>query len=1166
MHSWLTRCTIGLSCLAVAGSGLLAAAPAQAAGTDIVVSRPGAPASEAATTAPVSKEVEVEQTPVEVEPAANGTPEPERHDVEPFRMAGVTWDADSDARDVTVRVQVREGGRWTAWQQLDVESVTEGGRPGTAPLWTGSPADAIAVEVKAASGTPEGVKVTTIDPGKAEVVTPVRTAAFDPTEDESVTEEIGADGTPSVVPMPSIITRSQWKAGAGTSCSAPVTRPKALGVVMHHTAGSNTYTKAESAGIVRSYQTYHVKGQGWCDIGYNFLVDRFGQIFEGRKGGMTNQVRAAHSGVDAVNQYATGVSMMGHFDYVRPSAAMQSAVVKLVGWRLKYFGANPKGTYSAGGRTYKVINGHRDVKSTACPGKYGYAWLNESGGLRDRVATYVSKASKAAGAPSAAPKYTAPTNVKTSVRPTSVNVSWKAVSKAPGYRILISPTGSTKDALYYRTSGASNTSITIPNLHARRDYRVRVAVYDAATKKVLGPWTAAPGASARTPAFQPVSGVKAAARGLQAINVTWAAQAGAPGYRVQITPAEGGRNRYVTTYTNSAMITGLTKGTRYRVRVAVVYPSTSERVSGYTRTPYPVLTTKGITGTPSAGASLAAPTGVKTSVRPTSINVSWKAVKKAPGYRILVTPAGSTTGVYYRTSGATSITIPNLVARRTYTIRIAAYDPVAKKQVGAWTPSAVSARTPAFSPVSGVRAGATGLQALNVTWTAQAGAPGYRVQVTPAAGGKSRYLAAASNSVMVTGLTKGTKYRVRVAVVYPASGERVSGYTGAPYPVLSTKGAATSAPAPKPSAKNTVTPSSGAVTFKGHGYGHGIGMSQYGAEGGARAGKKYNQILAKYYPGTKLSSKSATIRVLLSGDTSNSVRVKPKSGLKLRKLANNAVSTLPTKVSGRAVSDWSIDLAKADARKNTLFYRSGSTWYAYTTFSGDAQFEGPTSISLVMPSGATQAFRGALRSARHSSTKRDTVNVLSLEDYTRGVVAREMPSSWSLEALKAQSVAARTYGSRFLGSSKHYDICDTTACQVYGGVSAETSRTNQAIDGTRGKILTYGGTPAFTQFSSSSGGYTNAGSMPYLKAVSDPWDNWSGNKMHAWTQKVSASTIQSKYSIGTLRSITITRRNGHGDQGGRVLSLTLKGSKASKTITGVDARWAFGLKSDWFGF
>lgn len=1086
MHSWLTRCSIGLSSVAVLGA-LLLPATAQAAGTDIVVSSPNAPAATAdSTTAPVSEEVEVEQTPIEVEPAAQDSePEVQRTEVDPFRMAGVTWDADSDVRDVTVRVQVRTNGTWGDWQDLEIESAIEGGRPGTAPLWTSDPADAIAVEVKSASGAPSDVKVTTIDPGKAEVVTPVRNAAYTisnedaPLEqDDSSTESAAADGTPSVVPMPSIITRAQWRAGAGTSCSAPVTRPKALGVVIHHTAGSNTYTKAESAGIVRSYQTYHVKGHGWCDIGYNFLVDRFGQIFEGRKGGMTNQVRAAHSGVDAVNQYATGVSMLGHFDYVKPSAAMQSAVVRLVGWRLKYFGANPKGTYSAGGRTYKVINGHRDVKSTACPGKYAYAWLSQVGGLRDRAATYISKASKAAGAPNASTTLAAPTNVKTSARPTAINASWKGVAGAPGYRILVSPTGSTANALYYRTTGRS---FTVPNLTARRTYVVRVAAYDAAKKQRLGRWSAVAPGTARTPAFAPVSGVTASRRAVKGLRITWRAQVGAPGYRVQLVPTAGGKARYVQTSTNEAGFGGLTKGTHYRVRVAVVYPTTKERVSAYTAQPHPILATKGVAAsTPSAPTP--APAAPKF-VAPTGVKVTKRAVK-----------------------------------------------------------------------------------GLRFSWRAQAGAPGYRVQVLPVATGKpKRYIQTTTNSVGVGGLTKGTVYQIRVAVVRPSTKERLSPYTKAPFPTAATMGVGAS-PTPPPSARNTVTPKSGAVTFKGHGYGHGIGMSQYGAEGGARDGKKYGAILGRYYAGTKLANKSATIRVLLSSDTTDSVRVKHKSGLKLRTLGTNKTLALPASPDGRKASDWSIDPAASNKARNALSYKSGSKWYVYRSFPADAQFEGPTSISLVMPSGSTQAFRGALRSTKPTSTSRDTVNVLSLEDYTRGVVAREMPSSWSLEALKAQSVAARTFGSRYLGSTRHYDICDTTSCQVYGGVSAETSRTNQAIDGTRGKILTYNGAPALTQFSSSSGGYTNVGSEPYLKAIADPWDNWSGNKNHAWSQKVTSATIQSKYPIGTLRSITITRRNGLGDQGGRVVSMILKGSKGSRTISGVDARWAFGLKSDWFGF
>jgi len=295
--------------------------------------------------------------------------------------------------------------------------------------------------------------------------------------------------------------------------------------------------------------------------------------------------------------------------------------------------------------------------------------------------------------------------------------------------------------------------------------------------------------------------------------------------------------------------------------------------------------------------------------------------------------------------------------------------------------------------------------------------------------------------------------------------------------------------------------------------------------------------------------------------------LKHTAGLKLRTLGNNKTIDLPAKVGSRKVTDWSIDTAQGNKKKNSLYYKSGSTWYVYRTFPADGQFEGPKKMKLVLPNGSTREYRGKLRSTKPTATTRDTVNVLSMEKYIRGVVAREMPASWHAEALKAQAVAARTFGARYLGSSRHYDICDTTSCQVYGGVADETKATNQAVKATKKQILTYGGAPALTQFSSSSGGYTNQGSTAYLKPVADPWDDWSGNKNHSWSVTVSASTIQKKYpKIGTLKSISITKRNGYGSMGGRVLSMKLVGSKASQTITGVDARWAFGLKSDWFGF
>ena len=340
-------------------------------------------------------------------------------------------------------------------------------------------------------------------------------------------------------------------------------------------------------------------------------------------------------------------------------------------------------------------------------------------------------------------------------------------------------------------------------------------------------------------------------------------------------------------------------------------------------------------------------------------------------------------------------------------------------------------------------------------------------------------------------------------------------------------------------------------------------MSQYGAQGAAKKGKKYADILSYYYPGTNLASRTGSIRALITADTTNSVIVKPRSGLMFRNVATKKTVALPSKIGSATVSQWRIMPRSSKMTESALQYRTND-WHTYksTYFTGDGQFEASGALTLVMPDSKGVVYRGALRSAlpKKGSTTRDTVNVLSIEDYTRGVVSAEMPSSWAAEALRAQSVAARTYGVRAITSRRYYDICDTTSCQVYRGVSAETTNTNNAIKATAGKILTYNNVPAFTQFSSSSGGYSALGSQPYLKAKTDAYD-----PALVWTKSVSASTLEKKYTtIGTLKSLTITKRAGGGDWGGRVASLTLKGSKGTKTITGDDARWTLGLRSNWF--
>ncbi|MFT4299633.1 MAG: N-acetylmuramoyl-L-alanine amidase [Aeromicrobium sp.] len=297
----------------------------------------------------------------------NGTivAELEPHDLPGFELLGVTWTDGVPAGVAEVQVRWRQDGTWSPWTLLDPEDgEVEGGVPGTAPKWVG-PSDAAQARVVAADDIePKGLTLVTVDPGETPTLTPAAS-----------------------VSQPSIIMRSQWGAQAygGSGCGSAPANGTFTGTIVHHTAGSNSYTAAQSAGIVKSIQAYHMDGQGWCDIGYNFLIDRYGQIFEGRAGGITNTPYGAHAGNTAVNANTTGVSLMGEFTSEVPPDAMKNSLVQLIAWRHSLFNVPAKGSYSIGGVTIQRIDGHRSVKATACPGQQVFNWLNASGGLRDQV-------------------------------------------------------------------------------------------------------------------------------------------------------------------------------------------------------------------------------------------------------------------------------------------------------------------------------------------------------------------------------------------------------------------------------------------------------------------------------------------------------------------------------------------------------------------------------------------------------------------------------------------------------------------------------------------------------------------------------------------------------------------------------------------------------------
>jgi uncharacterized protein with LGFP repeats len=187
---------------------------------------------------------------------------------------------------------------------------------------------------------------------------------------------------------PSIVSRADWGADESLRCGNPQYGTGIRAAVVHHTAGSNDYSPLESAGIVKAIYTYHSKTLGWCDIAYNALVDKYGQVFEGTAGGLTKPVEGFHTG--GFNRNTWGVAMIGNFDDVAPTPIQIRTLGRLLGWRLGMDNVDPKGTValeSAGSHyttfaagaiaTLPTIFTHRDVGNTDCPGNAAYALMDE---------------------------------------------------------------------------------------------------------------------------------------------------------------------------------------------------------------------------------------------------------------------------------------------------------------------------------------------------------------------------------------------------------------------------------------------------------------------------------------------------------------------------------------------------------------------------------------------------------------------------------------------------------------------------------------------------------------------------------------------------------------------------------------------------------------------
>lgn len=350
-------------------------------------------------------------------------------------------------------------------------------------------------------------------------------------------------------------------------------------------------------------------------------------------------------------------------------------------------------------------------------------------------------------------------------------------------------------------------------------------------------------------------------------------------------------------------------------------------------------------------------------------------------------------------------------------------------------------------------------------------------------------------------------------------------------------------------------------------------MSQYGAYGAAHRGLSWKQILDFYYPHTTRAQLKANARiwVWITADSDNDLKVMPSAGLSLRDTDGHSFE-LPT---GSAYTAWRV---RRSGSGFALSYRNDAGKWISTSapLSATTWWFGDTArvVTVWLPGGARRELRGTMALVKRGSGGR-TVNRLLVDDYVRGVVPSEMPTSWATDAIRAQAVAARSYAAR-LQVSRHseggYDVCDTTSCQVYRGYAStssghrrvfETERGNAAVDATSRTILKYGTSVVLTEFASSNGGSTVKTGLPYQVAKLDPYDDVMAS--NTWSRTVSGSSIARAWpTAGTVQQVQVTKRTGVGRWGGRVLTIKIVGSRRTVTVSGGSFESRFGLRSTLF--
>ncbi|WFN91038.1 N-acetylmuramoyl-L-alanine amidase [Arcanobacterium wilhelmae] len=405
-HTLIPVLSLGLAPLAIPVSPLAIPQPDAYVFDLLDVPALEAPESAAPTTAPAGYDVVVDAASSRVAPVALGgtndyTVITQPLDTQHFNVAAATW---TGADPQLVEMRTRTNGTWSPWYSLDIErdEGRQGEAPGTEPMMAAG-ADGVQVRAKFIQ-TPKDFQVALLTGAGthgtereartdvAEQLPPAgtdkqaaigETTTFEnalfreaPTSitNAAFSRDFAMAPAPVTnIPAPTVVSRAQWGAPAKAEWRPESATLKAA--VIHHTAGNNTYTSAQSPSIVKAIWNYHANMRQWGDIGYNFLIDKYGTVFEGREGSLNSPAGKMSIGAHAApaNSGSVGISVMGNYSQIQPPQAAIDQIVNMIAWQFGRAGIDPNGTWSTMTKfaktplTKPVILGHKDVSYTDCP-------------------------------------------------------------------------------------------------------------------------------------------------------------------------------------------------------------------------------------------------------------------------------------------------------------------------------------------------------------------------------------------------------------------------------------------------------------------------------------------------------------------------------------------------------------------------------------------------------------------------------------------------------------------------------------------------------------------------------------------------------------------------------------------------------------------------------